>query len=105
MGERIIPEHIFNGIRIEYISPIKKSRDSPIKKSRDKIDEFKYYFMIHFQSGLVITVQTYTHRINIPPILLSIRELFINGIGHSYITLYSDELSDVQIIRDYHKEF
>lgn len=100
MGERIIPEHIFNGIRIEYISPI--------KKSRDKIDEFKYYFMIHFQSGLVITVQTYTpytHRINIPPILLSIRELFINGIGHSYITLYSDELSDVQIIRDYHKEF
>lgn len=100
MGERIIPEHIFNGIRIEYISPI--------KKSRDKIDEFEYYFMIHFQSGLVITVitvQTYTHQINIPPILLSIRELFINGIGHSYITLYSDELSDVQIIRDYHKEF
>lgn len=97
----IPPEHIFNGIGIEYISPIKKSRD----KSRDKIDEFKYYFMIHFQSGLVITVQTYTHRINIPPILLSIRELFINGIGHSYITLYSDELSDVQIIRDYHKEF
>lgn len=100
MGERIIPEHIFNGIRIEYISPIKKSRDNI------NIDEFnKYYFMIHFQSGLVITVQTYTHRINIPPILLSIRELFINGIGHSYITLYSDELSDVQIIRDYHKEF
>lgn len=95
MGERIIPEHIFNGIRIEYISPI--------KKFRDKVD--KYYFMIHFQSGLVITVQTYTHRINIPPILLSIRELFINGIGHSYITLYLDELSDVQIIRDYHKEF
>lgn len=95
----IPPEHIFNGIGIEYISPIKN------KKSRDKIDEFKYYFMIHFQSGLVITVQTYTHRINIPPILLSIRELFINGIGHSYITLYSDELSDVQIIRDYHKEF
>lgn len=96
MSEGIIPEHIFNGIRIEYISPI--------KKSRDKI-EFKYYFMIHFQSGLVITVQTYTHQINIPPILLSIRELFINGIGHSYITLYSNELSDVQIIRDYHKEF
>lgn len=96
MGERIIPEHIFNGIRIEYISPIKKSRDK---------DEFKYYFMIHFQSGLVITVQTYTHLINIPPILLSIRELFINGIGHSYITLYSDELSDVQIIRYYYKEF
>lgn len=93
----IPPEHIFNGIGIEYISPI--------KKSRDKIDKFKYYFMIHFQSGLVITVQTYTHRINIPPLLLSIRELFINGIGHSYITLYSDELSDVQIIRDYHKEF
>lgn len=93
----IPPEHIFNGIRIEYISPI--------KKSRDKIDEFKYYFMIHFQSGLVITVQIYTSEIEVPPILLSIRELFINGIGHSYITLYSDELSDVQIIRDYHKEF
>lgn len=97
MGERIIPEHIFNGIGIEYITPIKESRDKP--------DEVRYYFMIHFQSGLVITVQTYTHRINIPPILLSIRELFINGIGHSYITLYSDELSDVQIIRYYHKEF
>lgn len=97
MGERIIPEHIFNGIRIEYISPI--------KKSRDKIDEFKYYFMIHFQSGLVITVQIYTSEIEVPPILLSIRELFINGIGHSYITLYQDEMMDVQIIRDYHKEF
>lgn len=97
MGERIIPEHIFNGIRIEYISPI--------KKSRDKIDKFKYYFMIHFQSGLVIKVQIYTSEIEVPPILLSIRELFINGIGHSYITLYQDELSDVQIIRDYHKEF
>ena len=97
MGERIIPEHIFNGIRIEYISPI--------KKSRDKIDEFKYHFMIHFQSGLVIKVQIYTFEIEVPPILLSIRELFINGIGHSYITLYQDELSDVQIIRDYHKEF
>lgn len=93
----IPPEHIFNGIGIEYISPIKNTRDT--------IDEFKYYFMIHFQSGLVITVQTYTPQINIPPILLSIRELFINGIGHSYITLYSDELSNVQIIRDYHKEF
>lgn len=94
----IPPEHIFNGIGIEYITPI--------KKSRDKIDEFKYYFMIHFQSGLVITVQTYTSsEIEVPPILLSIRELFINDIGHSYITLYSDELSDVQIIRYYHKEF
>jgi hypothetical protein len=95
----IPPEHIFNGIGIEYISPIKKSRD------KDKIDEFKYYFMIHFQSGLVITVQIYTSEIEVPPILLSIRELFINGIGHSYITLYQDEMMDVQIIRYYHKEF
>lgn len=102
----IPPEHIFNGIGIEYITPIKKSEYiTPIKKSRDKPDEVRYYFMIHFQSGLVITVQTYTHRINIPPILLSIRELFINGIGHSYITLYQDEMMDVQIIRYYHKEF
>lgn len=93
----IPPEHIFNGIGIEYISPIKNTRDT--------IDKFKYYFMIHFQSGLVIKVQIYTSEIEVPPILLSIRELFINGIGHSYITLYSDELSDVQIIRDYHKEF
>lgn len=92
----IPPEHIFNGIGIEYITPIKKSRDK---------DEFKYYFMIHFQSGLVIKVQIYTSEIEVPPILLSIRELFINGIGHSYITLYSDELSDVRIIRDYHKGF
>lgn len=95
----IPPEHIFNGIGIEYITPIKKSRDKP--------DEVRYYFMIHFQSGLVITVQTYTHQINIPPILLSIRELFINGIGHSYITLYQDKMMDVQIkiIRYYHEEF
>lgn len=96
----IPPEHIFNGIGIEYITPI-----TPIKKSRDKPDEVRYYFMIHFQSGLVIKVQIYTSEIEVPPILLSIRELFINGIGHSYITLYSDELSDVQIIRYYHKEF
>lgn len=95
----IPPEHIFNGIGIEYITPIKKSRD------KDKLNEVRYYFMIHFQSGLVIQVQTYTSEIEVPPILLSIRELFINGIGHSYITLYSDELSDVQIIRYYHKEF
>lgn len=96
MGERIIPEHIFNGIGIEYITPIKKSRDKP--------DE-GYYFMIHFQSGLVIKVQIYTSEIEVPPVLLSIRELFINGIGHSYITLYQDEMMDVQIIRYYHKEF
>lgn len=96
----IPPEHIFNGIGIEYITPI--------KKSRGKLDEvrFRYYFMIHFQSGLVITVQIYTiSENNVPPILLSIRELFINGIGHSYITLYQDEMMDVQIIRYYHKEF
>lgn len=92
----IPPEHIFNGIGIEYISPIKKSR---VKL------EVRYYFMIHFQSGLVITVQIYTSENNVPPILLSIRELFINGIGHSYITLYQDEMMDVQIIRYYHKEF
>jgi hypothetical protein len=97
MGERIIPEHIFNGIGIEYLSPIKQSRDKP--------DEVRYYFMIHFQSGLVIKVQIYTSEIEVPPILLSIRELFINGIGHSYITLYQDEMMDVQIIRYYHKEF
>ena len=89
----IPPEHIFNGIGIEYITPIKKSRDKP--------DEIQYYFMIHFQSGLVIKV--YTSEIEVPPILLSIRELFINGIGHSYITLYQDEMMDVQIY--YHKEF
>lgn len=93
----IPPEHIFNGIGIEYISPI--------RKTRDKIDEVRYYFMIHFQSGLTITVQIYTSENNVPPILLSIRELFINGIGHSYITLYQDEMMDVQIIRYYHKEF
>lgn len=92
----IPPEHIFNGIGIEYITPI--------KKSRVKYDEVKYYFMIHFQSGLVIKVQIYS-KIEVPPILLSIRELFINGIGHSYITLYQDEMMDVQIIRYYHKEF
>lgn len=97
----IPPEHIFNGIGIEYITPI--------KKSRDKSDEVRYYFMIHFQSGLVIKVQIYTSEIEVeievPPILLSIRELFINGIGHSYITLYQDEMMDVQIIRYYPKEF
>lgn len=98
----IPPEHIFNGIGIEYITPIKKSRGKP--------DEVRYYFMIHFQSGLVIKVQIYTSEIEVPeievpPILLSIRELFINGIGHSYITLYQDEMMDVQIIRYYHKEF
>lgn len=96
----IPPEHIFNGIGIEYITPIKKSRYiTPIKKSRDKPDEVRYYFMIHFQSGLVIKVQIYTSEIEVPPILLSIRELFINGIGHSYITLYQDEMMGVQIIR------
>lgn len=100
----IPPEHIFNGIGIEYITPIKKSRDKP-KKSRGKPDEVQYYFMIHFQSGLVIKVQIYTSEIEVPPILLSIRELFINGIGHSYITMYQDEMMDVQIIRYYHKEF
>lgn len=95
----IPPEHIFNGIGIEYITPI--------KKSRDKLDEVRYYFMIHFQSGLTITVQIYTseNNVNVPPILLSIRELFINGIGHSYIALYQDEMMDVQIIRYYYKEF
>ena len=95
----IPPEHIFNGIGIGYITPIKKSRDKP--------DEVRYYFMIHFQSGLVIKVQIYTSEseIEVPPILLSIRELFINGIGHSYITLYQDEMMDVQIIGYYHKEF
>lgn len=93
----IPPEHIFNGIGIEYITPIKKS------KSRCKPDEVQYYFMIHFQSGLVIKVQIYTSEIEVPPILLSIRELFINGIGHSYITLYQDEMMDVQIIRFYYK--
>lgn len=101
----IPPEHIFNGIGIEYITPIKKSRNKP--------DEVRYYFMIHFQSGLVIKVQIYTSEIDqiytseieVPPILLSIRELFINGIGHSYITLYQDEMMDVQIIRYYYKEF
>lgn len=93
----IPPEHIFNGIGIEYISPI--------KKSRVKLDEVRYYFMIHFQSGLVITVQIYTPVNKVPPILLSIRELFINGIGHSYIALYQDEMMDVQIIRYYYKEF
>lgn len=89
----IPPEHIFNGIGIEYITPIYKP------------DEVRYYFMIHFQSGLVIKVQIYTSEIKVPPILLSIRELFINGIGHSYITLYQDEMMDVHIIRYYHKEF
>lgn len=93
----IPPEHIFNGIGIEYISPI--------IKSRDKIDEVRFYFMIHFQSGLIITVQIYTSENNVPLILLSIRELFINGIGHSYIALNQDEIMDVQIIRNYHKEF
>ena len=93
----IPPEHIFNGIGIEYITPI--------KKSRVKLDEVRYYFMIHFQSGLTITVQIYTPVNKVPPILLSIRELFINGIGHSYIALYQDEMMDVQIMRYYHKEF
>lgn len=101
----IPPEHIFNGIGIEYISPIKKSRNTKNPGISPMKFNIIYYFMIHFQSGLVIKVQIYTSEIEVPPILLSIRELFINGIGHSYITLYQDEMMDVQIIRYYHKEF
>ena len=36
----ISPEHIFNGIGIEYITPIKKSRYKP--------DEVQYYFYDSF---------------------------------------------------------
>lgn len=32
-------------------------------------------------------------------------EHIFNGIGIEYITLYQDEMMDVQIIRYYHKEF
>ena len=71
----IPPEHIFNGIGIEYITPIKKSWDKP--------DEVRYYFMIHFQSGLVIEVQIYTSEIEVPPILLSIREWYRTFIYYS----------------------
>lgn len=93
----MVPEYIFNGIQIEFISPIVVDQISR--------NESKYLFKVHFSSGLVVTVQRYTHLLEEPPILLSIRELFINGIGHSYIALYADDIQGqgVQIIREYKK--
>ena len=90
-------EDILNGIGIEYISGM--------KKWRDKGDEIGYYFMIDFECGLVMKVEIYSCEIEVGGIVVCMREVFINGIGDWYISVYEDEMMDVEMIRYYDKEF
>lgn len=78
------PVHIFNCTNLVWISNI--------KRKQIMFNEWKVYFTLNFCSGLEVEVYVYTDY-EYSPLLYDIRKLFINAIGHSYLPLYSEELT------------
>lgn len=81
------PKHVFNCKDLIWITDIRHWRYTP--------DVYTHSFSLYWLSGMEVRFQQDTRDPELCPELSKLRELFINNIGYSYVTI--DELENVFI--------
>lgn len=89
--EEPIPSMVFNCKDLVWITPIDSTKFTP--------EVTVYGFKLYFGSNLLVKVEAYLKdgEDSLVP-LENIRKLFINAIGHSYLSLNEEDIQDIQFI-------
>lgn len=89
MDEKNTIDQVFNNRDLIWISDIRRNRDSP--------DSCDYYFIIKYSKDLSFKfIQEGSTKKN-PVQLINLRQLFINTIGYSYLSLTQADTKDIVI--------
>lgn len=89
MDEKNIIDQVFNNKDLIWISDIRRNRDSP--------DSCDYYFIIKYSKGLSFKFIQEGSTKKDPVQLINLRQLFINTIGYSYLSLCKRDTKDIII--------
>lgn len=89
MNEENTIDQVFNNRDLIWISDIRRNRDSP--------DSCDYYFIIKYSKDLVFKFIQEGSTKKDPVQLIELRQLFINTIGHSYLSLTQADTKDIVI--------
>ena len=85
MDEKNIIDQVFNNKDLIWISDIRRNWDCP--DSCDCPDSYDYYFIIKYSKDLSFEFIQEGSTKKDPVQLINLRQLFINTIGHSYLSL------------------
>ena len=89
MDEKNTIDQVFNNRDLIWISDIRRNRDTP--------DSCDYYFIIKYSKDLAFKFIQEGSTKKDPVQLLELRQLFINTIGHSYLSLTQADTKDIVI--------
>jgi hypothetical protein len=89
------PKHVFNCRDLAWVTPIKHWRLNTGDIPRMF---YTHSFSLYWGSGLEIKLQQDTTDPESCPELSKLRELFINNIGYSYVTL--DDITNIYIYKE-----
>ena len=89
MDEKNTIDQVFNNRDLIWISDIRRNRDSP--------DSCDYYFIIKYSKDLSFKFIQEGSTKKDPVQLIELRQLFINTIGHSYLSLTQADTKDIVI--------
>ncbi len=89
MDEKNIIDQVFNNKDLIWISDIRRNRDCP--------DSCDYYFIIKYSKDLSFKFIQEGSTKKDPVQLINLRQLFINTIGHSYLSLCKRDTKDIII--------
>lgn len=89
MDEKNTIDQVFNNRDLIWVSDIRRNRDSP--------DSCDYYFIIKYSKDLSFKFIQEGSTKKDPVQLIELRQLFINTIGHSYLSLTQADTKDIVI--------
>lgn len=90
MNEKNIIDQVFNNKDLIWISDIRQNRDRPDSSCN-------YYFIIKYSKDLYFKFIQEGSIKEDPVQLINLRQLFINTIGHSYLSLTKGDTKDIII--------
>lgn len=89
MDEKNTIDQVFNNRDLIWISDIRRNRDCP--------DSCDYYFITKYSKDLTFKFIQEGSTKKDPVQLIELRQLFINTIGHSYLSLTQADTKDIVI--------
>jgi hypothetical protein len=89
MDEKNTIDQVFNNRDLIWISDIRRNRDSP--------NSCDYYFIIKYSKDLSFKFIQEGSTKKDPVQLIELRQLFINTIGHSYLSLTKGDTKEIII--------
>jgi hypothetical protein len=89
MDEKNTIDQVFNNRDLIWVSDIRRNRDSP--------NSCDYYFIIKYSKDLSFKFIQEGSTKKDPVQLIELRQLFINTIGHSYLSLTKGDTKEIII--------